>query len=60
MNSDGTETIQTYHIERSNSKVGGKVSVGVGVGVGLSDGSSNATYDQPKTREKGGQWHTGS
>ncbi len=60
MNSDGTETIQTYHIERSNSKVGGKVSVGVGVGANLSDGSSNATYDKPKTREKGGQWHTGS
>lgn len=60
MNSGGTETIQTYHITRSNSKVGAGLSVGAGVAANLSDGSSNATYNPPKTREDGGKWHTGS
>jgi hypothetical protein len=60
MNSNGTETIQTYHITRSDSKVGAGLSAGAGVGANLSDGNSNATYNPPQTREHGGQWHTGS
>lgn len=60
MNSTGTESVQTYHITRSNSKVGASASAGVGLGGSLSDGSSNATYTPPKTREDGGKWHTGS
>lgn len=57
MNSKGTETIQSYRITRSNSTVGGDLSVGVGGGFSLSDGTSSATYNRPKMRENGGQWH---
>jgi hypothetical protein len=60
MNSNGTETIQTYHITRSDSNVGAGLSAGVGVAGHLSDGSSNTTYKPPRTREDGGPWHSDS
>lgn len=59
MNTNGTETIQTYHITRSSSTVGGGLSAGAGFGGHLNDGSSNATYNPPKTRDHGGKWHDG-
>jgi hypothetical protein len=59
LNTKGTETVQTYSITRSNSTYGGKVSFGAGAGGSLSDGSSNATYNPPRTREDGGSWHNG-
>jgi hypothetical protein len=57
VNAHGTETLQNYQITRSTSNVGAKLSVGAGVGVGLNNGSSNATYNPPETRENGGRWH---
>lgn len=57
MNSSGTETIQSYRISRSNSTIGGSLSVGAGGGASLSNGSSTATYNRPKMRENGGKWH---
>jgi hypothetical protein len=57
MNSNGTETVQTYRISRSTSKVGVKGSVGVGFGGGLNDGNSDTTYNRPQIREHGGPWH---
>jgi hypothetical protein len=58
LNSNGTESLQTYHISRSSSTYGAKLSAGVGVGGELNDGSSSATYDPPTTRRDGGPWHT--
>ncbi|MBV8998618.1 MAG: hypothetical protein JO304_06135 [Solirubrobacterales bacterium] len=58
LNSHGTESLQTYHITRSNTTYGAKFSAGAGVGGQLNDGSSSATYDPPTTRQNGGPWHT--
>ena len=60
MNSEGTETVQTYHITQSQSKWGASGSVGVGLGAGVDDGSSSANYDPPETRTDGGPWQKGS
>ena len=57
VNSDGTESLQNYHITRSSTNVGAQLSAGPGVGANLNDGSSSATYSPPETREDGGQWH---
>ncbi len=57
INSNGTETIQKYHITRSSSNIGVNASVGVGAGVGLNNGSSSADYAPPEIRENGGPWH---
>jgi hypothetical protein len=59
MNSNGTETVQTYKLSSSNSTVGASVSVGVGGGANLTDGSSTATYYVPETRQDGGPWQRG-
>jgi hypothetical protein len=60
MNARGTETIQSYQISRSDSTTGAGVSAGAGFGMHMSNGSSNASYKRPETREDGGQWHQGS
>jgi hypothetical protein len=56
LNTSGTETVQTYRIDRSNSSVGAKWSEGVGLGGHITDGTSSATYDPPMTRQDGGPW----
>ena len=59
LNSNGTESVQTFQITRSSTTYGAKASVVAGLGASLSDGTSNATYSPPETREDGGKWHKG-
>jgi hypothetical protein len=57
MNTQGTETTQTYHLDRSHSTVGGEANLGVGVGASVSTSGTNACYDPPRERIDGGPWH---
>jgi hypothetical protein len=59
MNSNGTETTQTYKISRSGSTEGASASFGVGGGATITDGNSTATYHVPETRNDGGPWQPG-
>ncbi len=56
MNSRGTETVQSYHVDRSHSTIGAEANVGVGLGASESDSTSNACYDPPRERIDGGPW----
>lgn len=60
MNSNGTESVQTYTINRSNTTYAVGINAGAGFGAGTTDGSSTATYNAPKTRRDGGPWQNSS
>lgn len=58
MNSQGTETTQTYHLDRSHSTIGAQGNLGVGLGASVSTSGSDACYDAPRERVDGGPWHS--
>ncbi len=58
MNTQGTEYVQSYHVDQSSSSYGLEVNAGAGGGAHLNDGSSTKTYGPPRVRQSNGQWQT--
>lgn len=58
MNKSGTEQVQTFHAQQSNSSFDVQGNFGVGLGAGLTNASSRECVQSIQVRQAGGSWST--